>query len=315
MAGEFERIARLAARFGPLGSETLGLTLGIGDDAAILEPSGKALVWTVDAQVDGQHFRRTWLSFEDIGWRSFVAAASDLTAMGARAWVALTALNVPGDVDDDALDALAQGQADAARAVGAAIVGGNLSASTELSVTTTLLGHAGRPVRREGARPGDGLWLAGAVGMARLGLEALKTGRRDAALVPMIDAFARPPVLARFADPLASHATSAIDVSDGLAQDAGHLAAASGVGVVFDRDALRAHGGDALAHAGGLVGVAWEDAMLNGGEDYALLASSSQPLEGFTHVGEVVAERGVWMRDAGGVRAPVRGHGFDHFAR
>ncbi len=132
-------IQRLMALFGA--QRAAGVTLGIGDDAAVLHPPvGRDLVWTVDAQIEAQHFRRAWMSFEDIGWRSLVAAASDLAAMGAEPWCALASLGLPDGVGDDAFDALSRGQAEAALAVGAPIVGGNLSRAGELSVTTTLLG-------------------------------------------------------------------------------------------------------------------------------------------------------------------------------
>src|SRR5690606_3745707 len=148
--------------------------VGIGDDAAVLEPASAPLVWTIDAQVEGTHFRLDWLSWQDVGWRSFMAAASDLAAMAAEPVAALSALVLADTVDDAALDGLAEGQADAARAVGAPIVGGNIARGRRTSVTTTLCGRAGQPVLRSGARPGDGLWLAGAVGMAAAGLAALE---------------------------------------------------------------------------------------------------------------------------------------------
>ena len=110
---ERAKVERLAALFG--GAEPMGVSLGIGDDAAVLEPrAGGSLVWTVDAQVENVHFRRAWMSLADIGWRSFVAAASDLAAMGAMPWCALSSLVLPETFDDDALDALAAGQAEAA---------------------------------------------------------------------------------------------------------------------------------------------------------------------------------------------------------
>ena len=113
-SSEGAKIERLAALFGQ--ARGAGVTLGIGDDAAVLAPPpGESLVWTIDVQVDGVHFRRGWLELDDIGWRSFVAAASDLAAMGATPWCALGSLVLPPGFDDDAFDALAGGQAEAAR--------------------------------------------------------------------------------------------------------------------------------------------------------------------------------------------------------
>src|SRR4051812_45589839 len=87
-SNEFSRIARLRARFGETSraSEIAGFEIGIGDDAAVLRPPPGRLVWTIDEQLEGTHFRRAWLGYDDIGWRSFMAAASDVAAMGARPW-------------------------------------------------------------------------------------------------------------------------------------------------------------------------------------------------------------------------------------
>src|SRR5579863_6861733 len=139
--------ARIAMLARVLSSRVTGVGVGIGDDAAVLEGSrtgAKALVWTVDAQVDGTHFRREFVSWRQIGWRSFMAATSDVAAMGAEAWCALCALVLPDDVGDPALEEIAAGQKEAAARVGAGVVGGNLSRGPVLSITTTLLGTCER---------------------------------------------------------------------------------------------------------------------------------------------------------------------------
>ena len=109
-------------------------------------------MWTVDAQVEGTHFRRDLCSWEDVGWRSFMAAASDVAAMGGAPWCALSSLVLAPEVDDADLDALARGQRAAADAAGAPIVGGNLSRGATSSVTTTVLGTSHRAITRSGAR-------------------------------------------------------------------------------------------------------------------------------------------------------------------
>src|SRR6478736_2299667 len=107
MASEFERIARLRAVYG---APPAGVRVGIGDDAAVFAPPpGELLVWTVDEQVEGVHFERAWLSFEDIGFRAFMAAASDLAAMGAKPHSALSSLSLPRDVGEAAFDGLVAG--------------------------------------------------------------------------------------------------------------------------------------------------------------------------------------------------------------
>ena len=317
--GEFARIERLARLFERDARDGSGVTLGIGDDAAILRPpADRELVWTVDAQVEGQHFRREWMSLEDIGWRSFVAAASDLFAMGAVPWCALSALALPGELADAALDALTRGQAEAAREVGCPVVGGNLSRAGELSVTTTLMGSAVRAVRRAGARPGDGVWLLGEIGLAAVGLHASTKQRHGPELDAGLAAFRRPRIRAAGGRVVAEHAHAAIDVSDGLAQDAAHLATASQVSLVLDEGALLEHAGEALHRAASSLGEDVKTLVLAGGEDYALLATASAAMPGFTRIGEVVTGDGVWLRDARGALTPLASHatsGFDHFAR
>lgn len=312
---ERERIARLTAIFGAAPPDR-GVQVGIGDDAAVLDPrrapgACEPLVWTIDEQVEGTHFRTDLASYEDIGWRSFMAAASDLAAMGAAPWCALGALVLPASLGDDAFEAILRGQREAASAVGAPIVGGNLARGPVLSLTTTLLGTCARPVTRRGAAPGDGLWMAGRVGLAAAGLRALQEGRgAEAALAPAVQAWRRPVAETKAGGALEAMAHAAVDVSDGLAGDAGHLAASSGVAIVLDEEALGAD--PVLEAAAGALGVSPIDLALYGGEDYAIVAASPEPIAGFRRIGRVAFGNGVAVRGVHGERA-VEPRGFDHF--
>lgn len=315
---ELERVARLAKQFGV--ARGPGIDVSIGDDAAVLRPAAAPLVWTIDAQVEGTHFRLDWLGWEDVGWRSFMAAASDLAAMGAAPLAALSALALADDVDDAALDALARGQADAASAVSAPIVGGNLARGRETSITTTLLGCADRPLLRSGARAGDGLYLAGAVGMAAAGLIALERGGADnvdPSLMACVEAWRRPRALIDRGLAMRGIASAALDISDGLSRDASHIAEASGVTLVLEEALLRARAAGALTSAASLLGLDVLDLVLRGsGEDYALLVTSPSPLDGFDRIGVVEASgtsSGVTLVQVDGTRVPVDPKGFDHF--
>jgi thiamine-monophosphate kinase len=311
---ELDRVARLAACFG---GEHAGVRLGIGDDAAVLDPNAAPLVWTVDAQVEGTHFRRAWVSFADVGFRSFMAAASDLAAMGATPLAALSSLCLADDVDDAALDALTRGQSEAARAVGAAVVGGNLARGRETSITTTLLGTAARPISRASARPGDLVLLAGAVGEAAAGLGLLERGPTDTGdpnAAACLRAWRRPRARIDDGQVMSASASAAIDVSDGLARDAHHVAAASSVVLLLDEHALRAHASAALVTVAAQLGRDPLDLALFGGEDYALVVTSPSEIEGFTRIGEVEAGvPGLVLRRADGSRVPLEPRGFDHF--
>jgi thiamine-monophosphate kinase len=292
------------------------VTLGIGDDAAVIAPPAEPLVWTVDAAVEGVHFRRDLLTLDDLGYRATMAAASDLAAMGAQPLGLLAALVLPPWVSDADLAALAAGQREAAEALGTAVIGGNLARGTELSITTTALGFAARPLTRAGARPGDTLWMAGPVGLAAAGLAALDRGAPlPDRLAAAVSAWRRP--RARLAEGLraSSVARAAIDVSDGLARDTGHLARASGVRAVLDAVAII---DDALRDAAAALSRDPLALALHGGEDYALVVALSpgEILAGFTRIGVVESLAGgasLALRGTDGAVTPLDERGFDHF--
>ncbi len=311
----------LAALFG--GGDRGGGAFGIGDDAALVPGAAESFVWTVDAAVEGVHFDTTKMALEDIGYRATMAAASDLAAMGADPRGVLSALVLPKGFDDDALLALAKGQRAAADSLEIAVLGGNLARGGELSITTTVLGVTPRALLRSGARVGDTLWLAGEVGYAAAGLALVLRG--EGAEGPDADAkrraktaFLRPLAHIREGQLARPYASAAIDLSDGLACDAGQLAEASGLRVVLFEGAIVDDGLRRLAR------VVERDALalaLHGGEDYALLvaAPARAPLAGFRPIGTCVArapgEGAVAVaNEAGDVRA-ITAAGFDHFAR
>ncbi|MBM4358124.1 MAG: thiamine-phosphate kinase [Deltaproteobacteria bacterium] len=312
---EEQRIARIATI---LGRDVAHVTLGIGDDAAVLAPSDEPLVWSIDAAVEHVHFERAWLDIEALGYRATMAALSDLAAMGARPVAVLAALVLPPSFADADLEALARGQRRAADELRTAIVGGNLARGGELSITTTVLGTTKKALARSGASPGQSVWLAGAVGLARAGLEALLHG----IAVPdeHLEAWRRPRARIESGLAAAAVATAAIDVSDGLALDAWRLAHASDVALVIDRGGLI---DEALEAAAARVGIAPLELALHGGEDYALLVTTPPDLAlgaGFRRIGRVTARAAerrddeplVWLDD-GASLVPVPPSGFDHF--
>lgn len=318
MTSEFDRIALLKAVFGAPNADVL---TGIGDDAAVLRPPSDPLVWTVDVAVEGVHFRRDLISFTDVGYRATMAAASDLAAMAARPLGLLTALVLPPTTTDDDLTAIARGQREAAEELGTSVIGGNLSRGSELSITTTALGCAARPIARVGARPGNALWLSGSVGLAAAGLRLLMRAPIDegALSIPARTAclaWRRPRARIKEGLAVATTGLAAIDVSDGLASDLGHLASASGVEVILEGPAIVAA---ELAAIAAEIGADALDLALNGGEDYALVvalpADASAP--GFVRIGTVGKTSGgplVAVRLADGAIVVPDLAGFDHFS-
>src|SRR6478736_2739966 len=278
---EFSAIPRLEALFRQAHPK---VELGIGDDAAVLAPSGRT-VWTVDSAVEHVHFERAWLTLADIGYRSFQAAASDVCAMGGTPTAALSSVIFPAKFSQTDLAELVLGSV------------------------------ARRPLLRSGARVGDELWLCGELGLAAAGLKLLQAGVRrgaDAAERRALRAFRRPKAQLAAGQALARVAHAAIDTSDGLAGDAGHIAHASDVEVQIDLDALSAALGPALHVLAPGLGVSAVDLALYGGEDYALLAigpKRARP-DGARVIGSVRKGRGVWLLKSGQRRRA--GRGFEH---
>lgn len=266
--GEFGLIGRITARL-PVGPTTL---LGPGDDAAVVAAPDARVVASTDVLVDGRHFRRDWSSGRDVGHRAAAANLADIAAMGATPTALLVALCMPADLPTGWAEELADGLAAEAGAVGASVVGGDMSASPTLTVAVTALGDLdGRaPVVRSGARPGEVLALAGRTGYAAAGLTVLTRGFRTPRL--LVEAYRRPLVPYQ-AGPQAARlgATSMIDVSDGLLADLGHVSAASRVAIDVRRDAFEVP--RQMADAAQALGVDPYTWILAGGDDHALAAT------------------------------------------
>jgi thiamine-monophosphate kinase len=295
--------------------------LGPGDDCAVLAPSRHALCVTTDAVVQDVHFTRARFSAGDIGHKALAVNLSDLAAMGATpAWF-LCALALPPDFPARQVVQLAQGMAALARESRIALVGGNVTRARELGVTLTVAGHApARPLTRAGGRPGDLLYVSGTLGEARRGLRQLQAGvrrgepvRRQRRPTPRL-------ALGRLA---ARFASAGLDLSDGLAQDLGHLCAASGVGARVELARLPVRPAVARALGGGEREGLLE--ALAGGEDYELLLAVSPARapaferacaragHSVTRVGVLTGGRArVILDPAGRPVAPPGGH--DHLA-
>jgi thiamine-monophosphate kinase len=285
---------------------------GIGDDAAILRvPRGDALVASVDGAIENRHFRAEWLSPREIGYRAVTAALSDLAAMAASPLGVLVALALPERWYAD-VSALADGIGDALDAAGTVVVGGNVAGAEALSLTTTVLGAAYAPLRRDALRPGDTLYVTGRLGGPGAAVASWKSGHR------LHDEhrarFAHPVARLREARWLADQgATAAIDISDGLAADIGHLAAASRVGVDVDLELVPL-----------IDGVNGVIAAASSGEEYELIVGAAGLIDvaAFEHafgipltaIGTVTAPDTaiVFRRGAERVAKPA---GYDHLSR
>jgi thiamine-monophosphate kinase len=304
---ELELIARIRER---LARDDARISLGIGDDAAILAPMERGAVVSVDVVVDGVHFDRRWLSFADVGWRGYASALSDLAAMGADPVAGLLSMILPSDLSDEEVLAIVDGCARAADELGAPVVGGNLSRGAQLSISTTVIGHAPEhPIARSGARIGDGLFVTGTLGAAALGRALLARG--DRSREPFVTRWRRPRPRFDVALALRASATSAIDVSDGLLADLDQLCEASGVGAVVEEALVPLEPGHSeLAASIGEDGIAL---ALSGGEDYELLFTARDDIDPTvaTRIGSIT-ERGVRVLRSDGSERMLLHRGYRH---
>jgi thiamine-monophosphate kinase len=322
MLSEFDLIKRYFRRDRPAGPQTV---LGIGDDCALLAPTpGRQLAVSSDMLVEGRHFFAGTDPFM-LGHKCLAVNLSDLAAMGAVPLGFTLALALPR-ADAAWLDGFARGLFALADEHRCELVGGDTTKGP-LNVCITIFGeiHPGRALRRDAARAGDDVWISGTLGDARL---ALADCLREVALTPEERALAGPrlhqptPRVAlgrRLAEDGLAHA--ALDISDGLVGDLGHILAASNVGATLDVDALPA--GQALARQDGAVRRRF---ALAGGDDYelcftapaahrdAILAAGAACGTAVTRVGRITPEPRLCLVDGAGAPLAIDVRGWDHFA-
>jgi len=327
---ERDLIARIRARLPPPPS---WLLVGIGDDAAVIEPErNRADVLTVDALVEGIHFDRAFVPPDAIGHRALAVNLSDLAAMGASPRLALLSLALPPAFPIADFDALIGGVADLAGRSRVHVIGGNLTRSTgPLMIDVTLSGtvKARQALQRRGARAGDHLYVSGTIGTAGAGLALLNrsaAGGEPAVMEPCVERYLRPEPRVRLGLMLSRNraASACMDLSDGLSDAVYQVAEASGVGARIDaaalpidpraRDVLAARGDDAIA------------AAITAGDDYELLVAARPRTRGrlaaairhggvpLTRIGVCTGDRAIVLCREGGDEPLPRG-GYRHFGR
>lgn len=314
---EFDLIRTLLPEAGPSSPRVL---LGPGDDCAVLEGG---VVLSVDLSVEGIHFRRDWLSLEEAGYRAAAGALSDLAAMAAEPVGVLLSMGLASEEAEAVSMALQNGAREACRREGVQIIGGDLSRSPgPVFLDVVVVGRTDKPLLRGGSSPGDEVWVTGWLGGSAAALHLLMRGQEAPA--SLRQRLARPRPRIREMRWLGERAelTSAIDLSDGLAGDAGHLAAASGKELILEAEAIPL--------APDLEAIFPDPARrlhfgLRGGEDYevcvtarpGMLEALREEFQGIfgiplTRIGGVTEGTGLRFRDAEGALYDPGG-GFDHF--
>ena len=318
--GEFDLIARYftrPARRNPL---------GVGDDCALLQPApGMQLAVSTDLLVEGRHFLPT-VDARSLGHKSLAVNLSDLAACGAQPLAFTLSLALP-HIDEPWLAAFSEGLFALADAHDCELVGGDTTRGP-LTIGITVFGEVpiGQALLRSGARAGDALWVSGTLGDARLALEAI----RGTVSLPQ-DVFAaaqermdRPTPRIALGVALRGIATSAIDISDGLLGDVGHVLERSGVGATVDADCAPQL--LAAVRSGLQLPLArLQECVFAGGDDYELaftarpdreaevLAAARRANTPVTRIGTLTAEPGLRLRDAQGRTLAQDFAGFDHF--
>lgn len=289
--GEFGLIKRVS------GGATLpeSTLLGPGDDAAVVAAPDGRVVITTDLLVENRHFRRDWSTGEDVGHKAAARCFSDIAAMGAVPTAMVVGFAAPGGLALEWVDGLIAGMREECGAVGAAIVGGDVTEADVITLAMTGIGDLqGRtPVTIDGARVGDTVAVTGRLGWAAAGFAVLNRGFRSP--VQVVTAHRRPeppygegPVAAE------AGASAMTDVSDGLVADLGHIAEASEVRIELSGGLIEVPA--KLAEVGAALNVDPLSWVLTGGDDYALVATFPNgvtPPPNWKSIGAVVAGEGV----------------------
>jgi thiamine-monophosphate kinase len=302
---EFDLIERLCANL-PRSPRTL---LGVGDDCAVLAPSRRKQVITIDSMVEGVHFKLAWTTPDALGARALIVNLSDVAAMGANPTACVINVAIREGLNAAFFDRLYAGVRRAARDAGVDIVGGNITRADQLSITITLLGEVRDGVmRRDRAHAGDAIYVTGTIGDAALGLQILQgqVQARGARRKFLIDRFVKPTARLEAGQRLAriSPLPAAIDLSDGLWQDLGHVLDRSGVGAEIEAESIP------LSPAYRMVKGDDPEVALNGGDDYELLFCTPPRLSDsalarkigvrVTRIGQIVAGQGARLLEPGG---------------
>ncbi len=314
--GEFELIARLCARL----PQSRRLILGPGDDCAILAAASKPSLITIDSMVEGVHFRLDWGTPAMLGAKALTVNLSDIAAMGGNPTVCVINLAIRPGLSARFFDELYRGLGKAAATAGVAVAGGNITRASELAITVALLGAVERqPMRRDSARPGDKIYITGTVGDAALGLRILqkKIVAAGSARGYLVKRFLQPTARLGPGRKLAriKSVPAAIDISDGLWQDLGHILERSSVGAKVDSTALP------LSAAYRQVYGSNCDLALSGGDDYELLFCLRAPTSEaqlsrrlgvkVSCIGEITREKRALLVSETGETTVVQNHGWD----
>jgi thiamine-monophosphate kinase len=275
--GEGGLIQRIRAQF-----QDSGVILGIGDDAAVLDiPAGHSALFCSDLLAEDSHFIRGLHPPDSVGYKAVAVNVSDIGAMGGVPMHFVISFAAPGDLDMEWVDGFYNGVARACREFGVTLVGGDSSTGKSIFVDVAMIGRVkkGRAVLRSGAKPGDGIYVTGTLGGALRGLMLLRSGVSDD---PAVQRHLYPQPRHLIGAAVAPKAHSMIDVSDGLSTDLGHILTESKASARIYKNKIPSAPGASI------------DDVLHGGEEYELILTAAENLDGFplTRIGEIIPSTG-----------------------
>jgi thiamine-monophosphate kinase len=268
--GESRLIQRIRAQF-----QNSGVVLGIGDDTAVLDiPEGHSVLFCSDLVAEDSHFIRGLHPADSVGYKAVAVNVSDIGAMGGIPMHFVISLAAPGDLDVEWVDGFYSGVARACQEFNVTLVGGDSSTAKSVFIDVAMVGRvkSGGAVRRSGAKPGDKIYVTGALGGSARGLQLLRRGIHDD---PAVQKHLFPQPRYEIGMAVASKAHAMIDVSDGLSTDLGHILEESKVSARIYRDKIPAASGATV------------DEVLHGGEEYELLVTASAKIP-LIEIGEII---------------------------
>ncbi len=313
ISGEWDLIKKIKAQVNS-SPVPAGLIKGIGDDCAVYQIDEKRYgLFSTDISVENIHFKTGYTSFNDIGFRSMAANISDILAMGGKPLFVLSAITVPSRIDNNAVEEIYNGMLNCASLFGVSIAGGDISRGETLSLCISIYGETDNPIYRNGASPGDYIYITGDTGRSKAGLEILMEGMNFEKYPSLAERHLRPTPFMniQMIKEIFSPA-SMIDISDGIISDIKHICAESRKGFSINCDRIPLH--DELEKYCNYMGKESIPYALSSGEEYELLFTSqklAENIDGVTLIGEITERGEIYTRSGREWTPPVKG--YEHF--
>jgi len=306
--GEFSLIDRLTEL---LSIKDKDVVVGFGDDCACVNINGKLILFSSDIQIEDVHFLREKILPEDLGWKLISVNVSDIVSCGGIPRWGLISIAVPENTQLEYIKKIYIGIKEALDYYSFSIVGGNTSKSDRIVLDLFITGETERFVSRSGAKEGETVYLSGHTGLSRAGLELLfmnKQGYEDWE-EKIISFHTRPKARVDLQKTISKDASSCIDISDGLAGDIGHIEKQSKVKIILEKDKLPVH--PLLERFCKKYSKNPYDYILYGGEDYQLVFTSKEKIDGVFEIGFVEKGKGLYLKENGKLNK-IYEKGFEH---